>query len=158
MTKTRVFDPTIDSFLEGFFGSLTGDMDLETRQRTAEIRKDLMEHMDAEGWRVLNPPQTVLLEAEREFRPDGAFARTAHVSDLFCILEHYLDPVHAQLGIEQRQAQLDVVKAIAETLWTGRYISFRTVSTRCRVEFDVAMKRGRELVDQARARERAMRH
>jgi len=156
MTKTRVFDPTIASVLETFFAGYRPSADLETKRRIAQVRKDLMDHMDTEGWRVLNPPQTVLLETEQEFQPDGAFARTAHASDLFCILEHYLQPVHAQLGLDQRETQLGVVKALAEKLWNERYISFRTVSMRCRLEFDVAMKQGRELVVEARAREKSI--
>jgi hypothetical protein len=152
MTTTQN-DPSISDLLDVFFAGFQPDADGLSRRRIAIIREDLMDHMDGEGWRVLDPAQTVLLETERQFRPTGAFSRSARASDLFCVLEHYLTPQHAQAGIDQRATQLDVVDALVTKLWRDKLISISTVSRGCRTEYDVALKQGRSLVNEARRRE-----
>lgn len=154
MTKPQAINPSVSAFFEEFFAEYEPSVDQATTRRIAMVRQDLMDHMDDEGWRVLNPPQTAAFEAEKRARPEGAFARTAGASDLFCILEHYLIPEHAQLGLDQRATQLEVVKALEEKLWREHHISTRTVSKDCRIEFDLALKKGKELVRIARERER----
>ena len=153
MTNRPLFDPSVSALFDDFFSTFQSTADSEVKRRIGLVRRDLMDHMDEEGWRVLDPAQTVLLKTEQQFRSKGAFARSAHASDLFCILEHYLDPVHAQVGIEQRATQLDVVQALCDRLWSARLISTAMVRRQCRIEFETAMRRGRSQVAEARHRE-----
>ena len=100
--------------------------------------------------------QTVLLESEEQFGRQGFFARAARASNLFCVLEHYLQPVHAQAGLEQRSTQLAVVAALVEKLVGDRIATSDSVSSCVGLEFDLALKQARSVVNAARVRERKL--
>lgn len=156
MTNTPTPNPPISAVLDEFFSSYLVNADDETRRRIALVRQDLLSHMDEEGWRVLDAGETAVLESEEQFGRKGFFARAARASNLFCILEHYLQPVHAQVGIEQRSTQLAVVAALAEKLVRDRIATADSVARVCRLEFDLALRQGRSDVNAARVRERKL--
>jgi hypothetical protein len=157
MTKTPVINPSISTVLDDFFASYKPAASATLRKRIDLVRSDLLEHLELEGPRVLTTGQLAILGTEKQFNPEGAFARTMHPSDLYYALEHYLIPAHAQSGLEQRELQLDVVAALATKLWTERLISTNSVSECCIIEFDLAMSRARALVSSAKTRERSLR-
>ena len=113
-----------------------------------------MIHIDIEGWRVLDESRMLLLESERLLCPEGAFSRVATPPELFTVLTHYLEPAHSLLGIDQREVQLEVVDALMKRLWSTRAITPWTVCQHCVTESKVSFKRARQLIEEARSRER----
>ena len=157
MTKNLLIPPSISVVLNEFFESYKPAATHVLRKRIDLVRSDLASHLELEGPRSLTTGQLAILNTEKQFRRDDAFARTMHAPDLFYALEHYLIPAHAQAGLDQREVQLDVVAALAAKLWAERLISLSTVSECCVIEFDLAMKAARALVSDARLRERSLR-
>jgi hypothetical protein len=157
MTSKSTTKLTIAQILEQFFASYRQNAGPAVRARVSAVREDLERHLESEGPRILTSAQLTLLSREREFAPDGAFRRTMHSDDLYYALEHYLHPAHAMAGLDQHEAQLDVVGALAEWLWRSRLIAGETVSECTIIEFDIAMTRSRDVVKAALRQRRAMR-
>jgi hypothetical protein len=155
MTKTNVFSATISDVLDGFFANYQPAASPSVRARISAVRADFERHLEIEGPRILTPGQLAILNTEKQFKPEGAFARTMHAAELYHALEHYLDPAHAQLGLEQRETQVDVVAALAARLWGGPGVSVRTVSECYVIELDLALARSREQIGEAIKRERS---
>jgi hypothetical protein len=153
MTNTRAITPPVSLILEEFFSDYTHLATAVERQRTALVRKDLTANLDAEGWRVLDGSQTAIFDVERQLRETGAFTRVALAPELYSALAHYASPVHAQVGIEQRATQLDVIEALIRMLWKGGYVSGRAVCAHCKAELEADLRKARQLVREARARE-----
>lgn len=151
---TTTHNPTISDIFEEFFGSYRRNASDTVRQRVSAVRTDLEAHLEAEGPRILTSGQLAILSKEREFAPESAFLRTMHADDLYYALQHYLHPAHAMAGLEQHEAQLDVVGALAEWLWRGRLIAGETVSECAIIEFDIAMSRSRDVVKAAHLQRR----
>jgi hypothetical protein len=144
MTKIPALIPTISDVLDDFFGGYQRNASASVQARIDTVRIDLEQHLDLEGPRVLSADQLAILGLELEIDPVGAFARTMHADDLYYALEHYLDPAHAFRDPSLRETQLDVVAALATSLWTRRLVSARNVSECTLIEFDIALKRGRD--------------
>lgn len=143
MSKSTAIHPTIAELLEEFFGAYRRSADQSVRTRTALVREHLARHLEAEGPNELTNSQLALLEADRQFNPDGAFARTMHAAELYYVLSRYALPQFAMAGSLQRHAQLDVTSALAAHLWARRLISPANVSECAVIEFDIAMERAR---------------
>ena len=156
MTNTRSVRPSVAIILDEFFSDYKHVATDRERRRISLVRKDLTGHLDEEGWRVLDDSQTAIFDAERELRATGAFTRVAHAPELFSALAHYASPVHAQVGIDQRAVQLDVIEALERQLWKGGYLDGRSVCAHCKVELEADIRNGRKLVREARAREQIL--
>ncbi|MFC0681731.1 hypothetical protein ACFFGH_28200 [Lysobacter korlensis] len=88
MTGTR---PTIDTILTEFFAAeLEGKRGI-TRERIEFVDVSLRHFLEAAGEQVLVADDLILLATEREFEPEGAFARTMHADDLIFALAGYLN-------------------------------------------------------------------
>jgi hypothetical protein len=156
MTNTRTLRPPVSLILEKFFSDYKHVATPIERRRIAVVRKDFVANLDAEGWRVLDDTQTAIFDAEYELRPTGAFTRIAHAPELFSALAHYATPVHAQLGIDQRATQLDVIEALFRMLWKNGYVSGRSACAHCKAELEADIRKGRELLREAREREKIL--
>ena len=156
MTKTNVFIATIADVLDGFFANYQPGASPLARARINAVRSDFERHLEIEGPRILTSGQLAILNTEKQFKPESAFARTMHAVELYHTLEHYLDPAHAQLGLTQRETQVDVVAALAARLWGGPGVSERTVSECCVIELDLALARAREQIGEATKLERSL--
>lgn len=152
MTKPHVFSPSISTVLEEFFGGYQRGASVAVRTRIAAVRSDLERHLELEGPRILASGQLLILNTEKQFDPEGVFVRTMHADDLYYALQHYLDPVHALESTPLRDTQLDVVAALAESLWRRQLISEGTVSECTVMEFEIALTRGRDVVKAPRGR------
>ena len=144
MTKTPTLIPTIADLLDDFFIGYQPNAPVAVQARIDVVRNDLERHLDLEGPRVLTTSQLTILDTEKQFDPAGAFARTMHADDLYYALEHYLGLAQAFEEVSLRETQLDVVAALAEFLWRRRLVSARNVSECTVIEFDIALKRGRD--------------
>ena len=144
MTNTPILIPTISDLLDDFFVGYQPNAPVGVQARIDIVRNDLEEHLDLEGPRILSASQLAVVDNEKQFDPIGAFARTMHADDLYYALQHYLDPAHAFDDVSLRETQLDVVAALAESLWRTRQVSSRNVSECTVIEFEIALRRGRE--------------
>jgi hypothetical protein len=144
MTKTSVLIPTISDLLDDFFVRYQPNAPVAVQSRIETVRRDLDRHLDLEGPRILTTGQLAILETEKQFDPVGAFARTMHADDLYYALECYARPQHAFEDASLRETQLDVVAALAESLWRSRFVSSRNVSECTVLELEIALKRGRD--------------
>jgi hypothetical protein len=151
MTKTSVPSPTISLLLHEFFADYKPGASPAARARIAIVRVDLDRHLEAEGPRILTTGQLAILASEKQFGSPAAFARTMHADDLYYALSLYLDPASALDGLAERTTQLDVIAALAESLWSRRLVSNRNVSECAAIEFDIGLQRGRALIRAARA-------
>jgi hypothetical protein len=148
MTKALVFIPTISDLLDDFFVGYQPNAPITVQARIDTVRSDLERHLDLEGPRILTTGQLAILKTEKQFDPVGAFARTMHADDLYYALERYLQPAHALEDTSLRETQLDVVAALAESLWRSRFISAHNVSECTVLELELALKRGRNALKQ----------
>jgi hypothetical protein len=144
MKRTPLAAPNISNLLDDFFAGYQPGAPAAVQARIVAVRNDLTHHLDIEGPRILTTGQLAILNTEREFNRDGAFARTMHADDLYYALQHYLDPAHAFEEPAQRETQLDVVAALAASLWNRQLVSEANVSECTLIEFDIALKRGRD--------------
>lgn len=157
MTKTTTVSPPISEILEQFFDGCEAEASAARRARNSAVRLDLEQYLEREGERILTDGQRAILNTERDFDRVGAFARTMHAADLFSALEHYLDPAHAFLGLEQRRVQVETIAALSASLLGGRWPWGEAVSECCLIEVDLAIRRARADLRHARAFERSLR-
>jgi hypothetical protein len=146
MTNPPAIQPTISTLLDEFFASYKATAPAPLRARIARVRDQLPRDLEAEGPRVLTTAQLAILNDERQFSSSDAFVRTMHADDLYYALPLCLDPAHALEGSTLRETQLDVIAALAEWLWRRRLVSGRDVSECAIIEFDIAMRRARDLI------------
>ena len=156
MTNTRAIRPPVSQILDEFFSDYKHVATPVERRRISLVRKDLIANLDTEGWRVLDDSQTAIFDVEKQLRAPGAFTRVAHAPELFSALAHYASPVHAQVGIDQRVAQLDVIEALVRMLWKGGYLLGNSVCAHCKAELEADVRKARELVREAKAREQVL--
>jgi hypothetical protein len=156
MTNTYALRPSVLVILEEFFSDYKRTATTIERRRISLVREDLTSNLDAEGWRVLDDSQSVIFDAEIQLRAKGAFTRVAHAPELFSALAHYATPVHAQVGIDQRAAQLDVIEALTRRMWKVGYLVGGSVCAHCKAELDADLRNGRKLLREAREREQIL--
>jgi hypothetical protein len=108
--------PVIDDILSKFFAAELEPEHGAARTRIEFVDFSLREYLEAEGGQVLVDDDLTLLQQEREFDPDGAFARTAHAEDLVFALAGYLNAVAPQEPLVLRQQLRTVERLIASVL------------------------------------------
>ncbi|HEX4444993.1 MAG TPA: hypothetical protein VHZ81_15590 [Galbitalea sp.] len=153
MTKPHLISPPISIVLEEFFAGFRPAASDTMRDRISLARVHLERYLEAEGPNILMPGQRAILNTEREFDPEGAFVRTMRSDDLYYALYHYLDRVHALVGREQRDVQLQMVAELAAKLWREKLVSPRSVSECHVLDFDHALRVAREAVAAAERRD-----
>lgn len=100
--------PHIDDILTSFFARECEGTKGVTRQRTELVERLLRECLEAEGARVLVDRDRIMLAAEHEFQPEGAFARTMHADDLIFVLPLFVQPpwLHSEPLVQRIQLYL----------------------------------------------------
>jgi hypothetical protein len=114
--------PHIDEILVAFFDREREGKKGLTLQRIDLVERMLRQFLDAEGNRVLVDDDRILLEAEREFEPDGAFARTMHADDLVFALPIFLDSSDMLEPLDRR-VQLRMADRLVGTILRGRLVN-----------------------------------
>jgi hypothetical protein len=66
---------SIDSILDSFFASTCIGKKIPTGARYLRVGAHLRDYLETEGERILCPEDAELLDLERSFDPDSAFAR-----------------------------------------------------------------------------------
>jgi hypothetical protein len=151
MTKAHQISPSIDTVLDAFFAGYQPGASAAVRRRVDAARAALERSLEAEAARILTTPQLERLGVEMGIDPVGAVTRTMRPDDLYYALPLCLHPVHALDDLAERETQLDVIAALADYLWRARLITGKHISECTIIEFDIAIRRGREFVKTARA-------
>jgi hypothetical protein len=113
--------PVIDDILSKFFAAELEGTSGAPRERIEFVEISLRSYLEAEGERVLVDNDLTLLQQEREFDPDGAFARTAHADDLIFALTGYLNAVVPCEPLVLR-AQLRTVERLIASVLAQRLV------------------------------------
>lgn len=108
--------PHIEAILEPFFGAVIAGRSGIARQRVQTVLSHLRACMETDGHRILVTRDLVLLEAEKQFAPGNAFARTMHADDLVYVLAMFVDRPWLHELPPIRRVQLDVVALLADQL------------------------------------------
>ena len=82
--------PTIDDIFDFYLHAQVEDATGIRRLRVVLVESRLRECLENDGERILTASDRVLLEAERNFEAEGAFARTMHAEDLLFVLPIFL--------------------------------------------------------------------
>jgi hypothetical protein len=119
MTPNR---PNIDEILVEFFGREREGKRGLTLQRIDLAERMLRGFLEAEGNRILVDDDLVLLAAEREFEPDGAFVRTMHADDLIFALPIFLNSADSLEPLDRR-VQLRMADRLVGTILRKRLVN-----------------------------------
>ncbi|MCI4659133.1 hypothetical protein [Cryobacterium zhongshanensis] len=118
--------PHIDEILRAFFErELEGSRGPITRQRITRVYQRLLVCLETDAESILVGDDRVLLAAERELEPDGAFVRTMHADDLLFGLESFLrepwlDPMKQER--QDQRVQLRLTSGLIRMLLLARLI------------------------------------
>jgi len=118
--------PHIDEILRAFFErELEGSRGPITRQRITRVYQRLLVCLETDAESILVGDDRVLLAAERELEPDGAFVRTMHADDLLFGLdsflrEPWLDPMKQER--QDQRVQLRLTSRLIRMLVSARLI------------------------------------
>ncbi len=121
MTTLKKPRLNIDSLLTTFFDHQREQCAGVRRTRITLIEKMLRECLEAEGEQFLSGRDQVVLSAEREFRPEQAFARTMHADDLIWVLPVFLHDEWMPENPLVRRLQLQLIDALTGHIIYGGY-------------------------------------
>jgi hypothetical protein len=108
--------PTIDSILDEFFTRCLDGTKGVRRTRISETSLRLRRCIESVGDRYLISSDLALVQAERQFNPHSALARTMHADDLaFVLVDFVRDPWLFDDRLEQR-VQLQLTEWLAASL------------------------------------------
>ncbi|WP_022887618.1 hypothetical protein [Glaciibacter superstes] len=108
--------PRIDEILTSFFTERLIGATGMVRKRILRVEALLRECLESEGEEILVPADRVVLAAEREFGPSGAFARTMYAEDLVFVLCLFVKSPWLQGDRLLQPVQLQVVKALVTNI------------------------------------------
>jgi len=118
--------PHIDEILRAFFEhELEGRRGPVTRQRITRVYQRLLDCLETDAETILVADDRVVLAAERELQPDGAFVRTMHAEDLLFGLESFLREPWLDPSRQERQdqrVQLRLTSGLIRLLVSARLI------------------------------------
>jgi len=81
--------------------------------------------LDACGDDYVNLQQSQLLDLERQFRPDGAFARLMRADELIAALPAFLSPVWLMANRVDRKVQISHSSKLVHWLCSKNLVDFR---------------------------------
>ncbi|TFC48893.1 hypothetical protein E3T24_12550 [Cryobacterium sp. TmT2-59] len=105
--------PTIDDILGHVIHAERERATGVKRRRIDLVESLLRECLETDGERILVEPDRVLLAAERQFEPDGAFTRTMHAEDLLFVLPLFLTSPWLRPNHLEQRVQLDLAEILA---------------------------------------------
>ncbi len=138
MTGTR---PTIDQILSEFFAAELDGKNGITRERIQFVDVSLRHYLETAGEEVLVDDDASLLAHERDFDPDGAFARAMHADHLILALAGYLSAMVPREPIVLR-VQLRMVERLIAVVIARRLVDPYTLIGPL-LEVRSAIERGR---------------
>jgi hypothetical protein len=119
MTRQR---PHIDEILAEFIPRLLEAKTGLRRRRMETAEQHLRRCLEEDGHSVLTDGDKFLLESEREFAPDGAFARTMHADDLVFALNIYVRDPWLLADRLERAVQLRLAESLTAMVLQRRLV------------------------------------
>ena len=108
--------PTIDDLIRTYFAARVTEVTGIRQRRIAQLEPLLRRCLDAEAERIAPADRRTLFEAEKEFDPVGAFARTMTATELLRVFPPFLrQPWLLQHPLEQGE-QLGAVVAMSRLM------------------------------------------
>jgi hypothetical protein len=108
--------PSIDQILDSFGRDDPIARHPATSRRSADTRTRLLAYLATDAAQVLVPDARVLLTAERQFAPDGAFTRVFGAEVLVAALPGFLEPGWLPRHVYDARAQVRFVELLLD--WT----------------------------------------
>ncbi|MCU1403992.1 MAG: hypothetical protein JWQ43_295 [Glaciihabitans sp.] len=107
---------SIDHILQSFFRKMRAGPAVDDRERFIRVEPQLRRCLNAEAERILPADKRTIYNAEREFDPQGAFARTMAASELIVAFLVFLEERWLLPDERDQRMQLNVVRTIAGAL------------------------------------------
>lgn len=150
-------DPPIDVLLHDYFDYAREQATGIALTRIDLVERELREFIEREGHRVLTTGGLAILGAERQFDPQGAFARCMHAGDLVFVLSGYLAESAGDhllrraraTHVEALTARILRYRLVDRSHYSCALIDLRIALDRSRDEV-VRMRREKQLADERR--------
>ncbi|WP_104101645.1 hypothetical protein [Arthrobacter sp. 08Y14] len=107
---------TVEEILRTFFTLSAEGKQTATAARYARVLVQLRLYLETDGWIYLTPDRAVLLDLERSFNPENAFARIFDAEDLLYTLHGFLDPQWLLPGLQDRRTQVSLTSRLVQWL------------------------------------------
>lgn len=107
---------TVEQILRTFFTLSAEGKQTATAQRYARVLAQLRLYLEADGWIYLTPDRAALLDLERAFDPENAFARLFDAEDLLYTLHGFLAPQWLLPGLQDRRTQVSLTSRLVQWL------------------------------------------
>lgn len=107
---------TVEEILRTFFTLSAEGKQTATAARYARVLAQLRLYLETDGWMYLTPDRAVLLDLERSFNPEHAFARIFDAEDLLYTLHGFLDPQWLLPGLQDRRTQVSLTSRLVQWL------------------------------------------
>lgn len=127
MFETRE-SPSIDQLLTLFGHDGVMARHPATLRRFAATRTRLLAYLATDAQHALSPNGLVLLNAERQFAPDGAFARVFGADVLVSALPGFLQPSWLPRSVYDARAQIRFVELLCDWVVARRYVDAGALS------------------------------
>lgn len=104
---------TVDQLFTDFFARMRAQHSGVRLARVHRVEAALRQCAEADGARILIARDPQILEAEKQFAPEGAFARIAHGDDLIFVLAMFVESKRLLDDVEDRRMQLRAAEGLA---------------------------------------------
>jgi hypothetical protein len=116
---------SIDSILDSFFASTCIGKKIPTGVRYLRVGAHLRDYLETEGERILCPEDAELLDLERSFEPDSAFARLFGADVLAYTLSGFLEPEWLLPELQDRRTQVSLTPRLIQWLCNSHLLDPR---------------------------------
>ena len=120
--------PSIDEILTAFFAREQAAASGVRSQRLERVEAALRRCLETDCDRVLDERGLSLLEVERVFEPDGAFARAMRADDLVFALIVFLEDRRLAADVGDRRLQVHIALRIVDFLLERRLVDERDLA------------------------------
>ncbi len=120
--------PSIDEILTAFFAREQALASGVRAQRLGRVERVLRRCLEADCDRVLDERGLSLLQVERVFEPEGAFARSMRADDLAFALLVFLEDRWLEADASDRRLQVRIALRVVDFLLERRLIDERDLA------------------------------
>ncbi|MDN3482732.1 hypothetical protein QMA10_12455 [Arthrobacter sp. APC 3897] len=107
---------SVEEILRTFFTLSAEGKQTATAARYARVLAQLRLYLETDGWMFLTPDRAALLDLERDFLAENAFARIFDAEDLLYTLHGFLAPKWLLPGLQDRRTQVSLTSRLVQWL------------------------------------------